>query len=200
MPTSRDFWAALGRPLLVLPHALLVGGPFIGFGAGAYRFGALGLAASTIAVFDWISILFTGHPVAGLQELKRFYLRWRAHALAYACFLRDEYPPFGEGDYPAWLDLPEAPASRNLASVVLRPLLLVPHVVVLMVLVLVLAVAWLVSWFTLVFTRRMSPALWRFSRDVVTYGLRVEAYGLLIHDEIPAFSLAAHAEAAGAMA
>jgi hypothetical protein len=200
MPAARDCWTALGRPLLVLPHALLVGGPFIGFGVGSYRLGALGLAAGTIAFFDWLSIMFTGHPIAGLQALKRFYLRWRAHALAYACFLRDEYPPFGEGSYAASLELPEAPVSRNLASVVLRPLLVLPHLLVLMVLMLGLVVVWIACWCTLVFARRMSPALWRFTRDVVAYALRVEAYGLLIHDQFPAFSLAVPAEPAGAAA
>jgi hypothetical protein len=200
MPTSRDSWTALGRPVLVLPHALLVGGPFIGFGAGTYRFGALGLAAATIAAFDWLSILFTGHPVAGLQALKRLYLRWRAHALAYACFLRDEYPPFGEGDYTASLELPETAADRSLPSVALRPLLVLPHLLLLLVLLVAQVAVWMVSWFSLVFTRRMSPALWRFSRDVITYALRVEAYALLIHDQFPAFSLASPAEPAGAIA
>jgi hypothetical protein len=196
-PASRDAWLALARPVLVLPHALLVGGPFIGFGAGAYRFGALGLVASTIAVFDWFAILFTGHPVRGLQELKRFYLRWRAHALAYACLLRDEFPPFGEGDYPASLELGPAPASRNWISVLLRPLLVLPHVVVVLVLVTAAALVWIVGWLSLIFTRRMSPGLWRFERDVVAYALRVEAYALLVHDEFPAFSLALPAETAG---
>jgi hypothetical protein len=89
-PVGRDRWSALFRPILVIPHAILVGGPFIGFGGGAYRTGALGLLAITSAILDWFSILFTGRAIAGLQPFKRLYLSWRARVMASACFLRDE--------------------------------------------------------------------------------------------------------------
>jgi hypothetical protein len=36
----------------------------------------------------------------------------------------------------------------------------------------------------------MPEALWRFSRDVMAYSLRVEAYALLLHDVFPEFRLA----------
>jgi hypothetical protein len=56
--------------------------------------GAFGLLAGAIAVLDWFAILFTGHPLAGLQGLKRMYLGWRARALAYCALIHDQYPPF----------------------------------------------------------------------------------------------------------
>lgn len=31
---ARDRWSVLLRPILVIPHAILVGGPFVGFGGG----------------------------------------------------------------------------------------------------------------------------------------------------------------------
>ena len=126
----RDRMRALARPILVVPHALLVGGPILpllSLGAAMYRTGALGLLAVTIAMLDWFAILFTGHPIAGLAELKRLYLRWRMRVLVYGCFLRDEYPPFGDGPYPATVDLPEEPPTRDRLSVGLRMLLLIPH-------------------------------------------------------------------------
>ena len=82
---ARDRWSALLRPILVIPHAILVGGPFVGFGGGAYRTGALGLLAITSALLDWFAILFTGHPISGLQWFKRLYLGWRARE-AQVCF------------------------------------------------------------------------------------------------------------------
>ena len=193
-PGARDRWTALFRPILVIPHAILVGGPFVGFGAGAYQTGALGLLAITSAILDWFAILFTGHPIGGLQHLKRLYLGWRAHVMAYACFLRDEYPPFGEGPYPAQLELPEAPETRNFRSVLLRPLLLVPHLIVLGALLVVAFLCCIGAWFSLVFKSGMSDGLWRFIRDVMAYALRVEAYGLLMHDTFPSFSLAEDAD------
>jgi hypothetical protein len=190
----RDRAGALLRPVLVIPHALLVGGPFVGFG-GPLRAGALGVLAATIALLDWVSIVFTGRSIAGLQGLKRLYLRWRARVLAYACFLCDEYPPFGDREdmvYPATLELPDEPESRDHWSVGLRLLLLIPHLAVLALLLFgALAVA-IVSWLMLSITGHLDGRLWRFNRDVVAYLLRVETYGLLVHDDYPPFSLAVY--------
>lgn len=188
-PGARDRWSALFRPILVVPHAILVGGPFVGLGGGAYRTGALGLLAITSALFDWVAIMVTGHPIAGLQSFKRMYLGWRARVMAYACFLRDEYPPFGEGPYPAWLELPDEPETRDLKSVALRPLLLLPHLVVLFALLIVALLVCIGSWFLIVFKGRIGEGLWLFTRDVMAYALRVEAYALLIHDQFPSFSV-----------
>ena len=193
-PGARDRWGVLFRPILVIPHAVLVGGPFLGLG-GTFRAGALGLLAFTSAFFVWVSILFTGHPVAGLQSFKRLYLNWRARVMAYACFLRDEYPPFGDGDYPAALELPEEPETRDFKSVALRPLLLLPHLIVLFCLLAVTFLVCIGSWASIVFKGEMGENLWRFTRDVVAYALRVEAYGLLIHDQFPSFSLSVDAPA-----
>jgi hypothetical protein len=187
----RNRLTALARPILVIPHALLVGGPILGIGGGGYRSGALGLLAATVAFLDWVAILFTGRPLAGLQGLKRLYLGWRARVLAYACFLRDEYPPFGEdGDYPAVLHLPPDPPERDRLTVGLRLLLLVPHLLVLAALLLAQTVVCIVSWLVITFTGHLGDGLWRFSRDVMAYVLRVEAYALLVHDVYPPFTFA----------
>jgi hypothetical protein len=42
-----------------------------------------------------------------------------------------------------------------------------------------------VPWVKIVFKGTLGDNLWRFTRDVMTYALRVEAYALLIHDEFP---------------
>jgi len=194
-PGARDRWGVLFRPILVIPHAMLVGGPFVGLG-GSLRTGALGLLAITSAFFDWVSILFTGHPIAGLQPFKRLYLNWRARVIAYACLLRDEYPPFGDGDYPARLELPEEPETRDFKSVALRPLLLLPHLLVLFCLLVVAFLVCIGAWASIVFKGEMGENLWRFIRDVMAYALRVEAYALLIHDQFPSFALSADAEGA----
>jgi hypothetical protein len=187
-PGARDRWGTLLRPILVIPHAILVGGPLLGV-RGGHGTGALGLLAITAALFDWVAIMFTGRPVAGLQQFKRLYLRWRARVLAYACLLRDEYPPFGDAPYPASLDLPDDPATRDFASVALRPFLVVPHLLLLFVLLIGDVFVCLTSWLLIVFTGRLNDSLWRFSRDVLAYALRVEAYALLIHDAFPAFAV-----------
>jgi hypothetical protein len=189
-PEPRDRLMALLRPILAIPHLVLVGGPALGILGGGYRTGGLGALAILIALFDWIAILATGQPIAGLQAYKRLYLTWRARALAYAAFLRDEYPPFGEGAYPVTLELPELPATRDRVAILLRPLLALPHVVVVMILLLAWAIVAFVSWLWLVVAGTLPISLWRFGRDVMAYSLRVEAYLLLLCDQFPPFSLA----------
>lgn len=185
----RNRLTVLARPLLILPHVILVGGPLFGImGMGFYRIGALGMVAWLVAVLDWFGILFNLGPVAKLQFLKHLYLTWKARVLAYGGFLCDEYPPFGEGAYPASLALPPEPAQRDKVTVLLRPILLFPHILWLTLLVLAWSLVMVFVWIWLPFTGSMPDSLWRFSRDVMAYSLRVEAYGLLFHDEFPAFA------------
>ena len=185
---GRDRWGTVFRPILIIPHAILVGGPL--FGWGRFRTGVLGLVALVCAFLDWFAILFTGRSIAGLQPLKRLYLGWRTRVMAYGCFLRDEYPPFGDGPYPARIELPGEPEHRDRKSVGLRLFLLIPHLVVLFGLLILQVFVSIVAWFSIAFTRRLSDSLWRFTCDVINYALRVEAYALLIHDQFPSFSLA----------
>jgi len=189
---ERSRWTALFRPILIVPHVLLVGGPFFGFGGGLYSIGAngaLGFLAVTSAILDWFAILFTGHPLGGLQPFKRLYMGWRARVIAYGCFLRDEYPPFGDEPYPATLELPDEPATREPWTVGLRLFLLVPHLLVVFALLIAALFVWLISWVWIVATGRLADNLWRFNRDVMGYALRVEAYALLIHDRFPSFDV-----------
>jgi hypothetical protein len=185
----RDRLTILARPLLALPHALIVGGPILGLGGGGYRTGAFGLLALLIAFFDWVAILVTGAPLSGLQDLKLRYLRWRARVLVYCAFLRDEYPPFGEGPYPVTLILPDAPATRNRLEVALRPIFAIPHLIVLGLLLLAWLFVAIYTWVVLVATGLHPAWAWRFGRDVMRYSLRVEAYLLLIHDQFPSFAI-----------
>jgi len=190
MPSQpRNRLTAFFRPILAVPHLLLVGGPALGVLGGGYRTGALGALAILIALLDWFAILFTGAPIRSLEPLKRLYLVWRAHVLAYASFLRDEYPPFGDGPYPATLELPETPPTRDRADILLRPIMLIPHFLVLAVLILLWIVFAVISWLWLSIAAELPPSLWRFNRDVIAYSLRVESYALLIHDVFPPFAL-----------
>ena len=195
---ERNRWTAAFRPILAIPHAILVGGPLVGFHPRWARTGVLGMVALTCALLDWFAILFLGRSIEGLRYFKRLYLGWRARLLAYGCYLRDEYPPFGDGPYPAWLELPDEPEPRDRVAVGLRIFTLIPHLVVLFALVFAQAFVCIASWFSIVFTRRLGDRLWRFTRDVTDYVLRVESYALLMHDRFPSFSLSAEPAAAPA--
>jgi hypothetical protein len=158
------------------------------FGWGAS--GALGTAAATVAMLDWFAVLFLGSVLVGAQGIKVLYLRWRARVLVYATLLRDEYPPFGEGDYPASLVMVEATPQRRRGTVFLRLPAAIPHLLVLAALAPVFLVLLVASWVLLLIDGRLPPPLWRLMFGVVQWTLRVEAYLLLMHDEYPPFSLA----------
>lgn len=187
------------RAILAIPHLLLVGGPAAGLwwswsrgDRGVYQngfaTGVLGAVAAVVAFIAWFAILFTGQYPEGLWSLVAFYMRWRVRASAYVALLRDEYPPFGDGDYPAALEMRRPEGARNRLSVFFRLILAIPHLIA----VSILGVAWFVvtviAWFAILFTGRYPSGLFEFSVGVLRWSTRVEAYLLLLHDDYPPFS------------
>jgi Domain of unknown function (DUF4389) len=189
------------RPILAIPHIILVGGPIAfatsmmwrsgdnsGFdiGAGAGVFGAV---ACVIALIAWFAIIFTGEYPEGLWNLAASYLRWRVRAVAYMTLLRDEYPPFGDGAYPAALMLSPPARSRDRLTVAFRPILAIPHFIVLWFLGVAWAITTLIAWVSIVATGKYPLSLYQFAVGVLRWSTRVEAYMLLLRDEYPPFSL-----------
>jgi len=190
------------RPILALPHLVLVGGPLALFvtWAGSHEGGApegsaaggvLGAVAIVVAIIAWFAIVFTGVFPRGLWKLSAFYMRWRVSAIAYVALLRDEYPPFGEGAYPVQLTVPPSTVLRNRVSVAFRLILVIPHVVVLWF----VNVAWLattiIAWFAILITGEYPRVLYDFAVGVLRWNSRVETYMLLLRDEYPPFTLEA---------
>jgi hypothetical protein len=189
------------RAILAIPHLILVGGP-IAFALGwswqsepgathewSASGGVLGAVAAVAAMISWFAIVFTGRHPDGLYNLAAFYLRWRVRATAYVALLRDEYPPFGDGDYPAYLMLDAPAVPRDRVSVAFRIVLILPHLIALCF----LSVAWcfttILAWFSILFTGRYPERLESFAVSVLRWNTRVEAYALLLHDEYPPFRL-----------
>jgi Domain of unknown function (DUF4389) len=189
------------RIVLALPHLLLVGGPLAAMftwsrapdsdaGYGWSGGGVLGAAAVVVALISWFAILFTRRHPDGLWHLAAFYLRWRVRASAYVALLRDEYPPFGDGSYPAELDLPQPIGERDRISVGFRPLLAIPQLIAIWAIGLVWALATLAAWVMILLTGRHPEPLYRFGVGALRWTARVEAYLLLLRDEYPPFTLA----------
>lgn len=187
------------RIILAIPHLILVGGPIAGamtwtsgdvnsrsdWGAG----GVLGAVAAIVAIIAWFAILFTGEYPAGLWNLAAFYLRWRVRALAYTSLLRDEYPPFGDGDYPASLVLQMPSAPRDRLSVAFRLILVIPQILALWALGVAWVITTVIAWFSILLTGRYPARLYEFGVGMLRWNVRVEAYLLLLHDHYPPFSL-----------
>jgi hypothetical protein len=197
--TGRNRLTTLFRPLLAIPHLLLVGGPVafaaswfssddsgLHLGAGV---GALGAVAGVCAMIAWFAIVFGAKHPEELWKLSAFYLRWRVRAVAYLTLLRDEYPPFGEGEYPVTMALPIPSAARDRLSVAFRPILALPHLIVLWALGVAWAVVTCIAWFSILIFASYPEPLYRFGVGVLRWGTRVEAYMLLLRDEYPPFSM-----------
>jgi hypothetical protein len=135
--------------------------------------GLLGAVAAICAVIAWFAILFTGRHPDSLWKLSVFYLSWRIRAVAYMTLLRDEYPPFGDGDYAAQLHLSRPTGPRDRLTVAFRLLLAIPHICVVWVLGLVWAMVSMIAWFAILFTGGYPRMLYDFALGVLRWNTRV---------------------------
>jgi hypothetical protein len=198
---NRNRLTSAFRPILAIPHILLIGGP----GVMAFTIiardgsnpqvdwstttGVLGAVAGVSAIIAWFWILFTGEYPPGLRNLAMLYLRWRVRATAYLMLLTDKYPPFGDGDYPAqlWMNLPRG--RRNRVSVAFRVFLVIPQIIAVCLLSFFWLLSTVIAWFSILFSGNFPMQLYGFGKGVLRWTTRVEAYLLLLHDEYPPFSL-----------
>ena len=175
------------RPILAIPHVILVGP-----GGWLHRLdsaGLLGAAAYVLAIVNWFVILVGGESIRGIRDFQLYYLRWRTRAVAYMALLVDPYPPFGDAPYPATIAVTEPAAPRDRATIAVRLILAVPHLVVLFFLVAAWALGTVVAWVAILFTGAYPAFLYPFGLGVMRWLLRVEAYLLLLVDEYPPFTL-----------
>ncbi len=184
------------RLILAIPHLVLVGG--VGFGLASQgdskmtiggEGGLLGAAAIFCAVVSWFTILFTGNHIAGIRQFTLFYMRWRVRALSYVMLLEDAYPPFGDGPYPASIEIADPASARDLLSIGLRIVFAIPHFIALFFVLLAWCVTTVIAWFAILFTAAYPQGLYEFGVGALRWRLRLEGYLLLMVDEYPPFSL-----------
>jgi hypothetical protein len=196
----RNRLTAAFRFFLALPHIILVGAPIAMVSSaswssdgGGWEFGSGGGLVSVVAVLGamlaWFALVIAGRHPDALWRLGAFYLRWRVNAAAYLTLLRDEYPPFGRGDYPVELVIPRPEGPRDRLTVAFRLLLAVPHLFLLWVLGVAWAFTTAVAWVAILFTGVYPAALYGFALGVLSWTARVEAWMLLLRDEYPPFTL-----------
>ncbi len=195
------------RLILAIPHLFLAGVLSGGYAGGGnsrngsgdvadaifaiVTIGILGIAAVVMAILSWFAILFTGRHPKSFWEFEYWVLRWQARVSAYVCLLRDEYPPFGEGEYPAQMETTNPDGPRNRVTVFFRLFMLIPHIVILAVLNIAWGVTTVIAWFVILFTGADPQGLYEFGVNVFRWQARVAAYGFLLRDEYPPFALSA---------
>jgi hypothetical protein len=178
-----DNWRPLVQWLLAIPHFLILD--------------ALQLVARAVAIVGWFAIVFTGKLPEGLANLLSLYIRYDNRVIAYAGFLREEYPPFAydtvapdPGEYPPVRTgfAPEL-ENRNRLTVGFRLILVIPQLIALVFLGIAVIVVWVIGVFAVLFTGRWPEGLRSFVVGVMRWYTRVEAYLGLLTDEYPPFSL-----------
>lgn len=199
---ARNRLTTLVRPILAIPHLILVGVPLLTLGGSAstgsnpdhaaqgagFSGGLFGVAVLLTSIVSWIAIVVTGRQPRALWDFAQLYVAWRARSNAYLMLLCDEYPPFGDGPYPVQLAV-AAPEERNRLTVAFRLLLALPHLIALVFLGVAWSLATFVAWLVILFTGRHPESLFQFGAGVLRWSTRYEVYVLLLRDEYPPFSL-----------
>jgi hypothetical protein len=114
-------------------------------------------------------------------------MRWYARITAYTYLQRDEYPPFGDGDYPVLFQL-NYPERMSRWKIFVKWLLIIPHFVVLYFIGIAVSIVLLIAWFAILFTGRYPRGMFDFVTGVTRWGYRVMTYLLMLTDAYPPFT------------
>ena len=190
------------RIILAIPHLFLVGGGLNGLGfslrpggssgsqflLSIFTAGILSSIAGICAVISWFAIMFTGTHPKGLWDFELWVLRWQTRVTSYVYLFRDEYPPFGEAEYPAAMNVEYPATPRDRLSVGLRIFYVIPHALILAALGLAWTATTAIAWFAILFTGVYPPGLYDFGLKVFRWSTRVSAYIYLLRVEYPPFA------------
>ena len=177
-PSPQSRLSVFFRLILLIPHAIPVA--------------VIMLLAEILLLLAWFAILFTGRFPARFSGFMTGALRWQARANGYAWLLTDAYPPFSLGDeeqYPVRSRFDVTLEGRNRVTVFFRPLLAIPHFIVLSVLGVIGEFALVIGWIVALFTASLPAGIHSFLAGVQRYNNRLSAYLFLLTDEYPPFSI-----------
>ena len=175
-------WRPLVQWLLAIPHFVVLG--------------VLGTVSTVVVIVAWFAVVLTGRLPAGIAGLQAMYLRYTIVVNAYASFLTTQYPPFDFDTSPADPGGSQASANfspalegRNRLTVLFRAITLIPAYIYTALISIVGMVCLVLGFFAVLFSGRWPAGLRRMVVGAQTVGLRFSAYGLLLTDEYPPFSI-----------
>jgi hypothetical protein len=175
-PSELNRWLPLVKWLLAIPHLIIL-----------YF---LQIAQQVVWLISLVAILITGQFPAGLFKFQVGIFRWTYNVHAYIALMRDEYPPFSfdAGEYPVAYDV-DPPQNLNRWLVLVKWLLIIPHLIVWMLLAIAWVVVVIIAFFAILFTTKYPQGLFEFSEGVLRWQARIYGYFFLFTDEYPPFSL-----------
>ena len=119
--------------------------------------------------------------------------RFSTRVTSYLALMSDRYPSTDE-EQSVHLDVdyPDVKRDLNRWLPLVKWLLAIPHYIVLLFLIIAAVFAVVIAWFAILFTGRYPRGIFEFVEGVMRWGLRVEAYSmLLVTDRYPPFRLSA---------
>lgn len=169
------------RSILILPQAIVLA--------------ILALVAALAFLISWAPILFNGRMAGWGYTLYGGFLRLSLRVSVYVLLMTGRYPPFGPGgEHTAGLDFDETEAQNRLwgipiLGVMVRYILLIPHLLVLWVLGLVVGILSLFTWVPVLLNARTGDWVVKYVGGYYRWSTRVAAYALLLTGRYPPFSL-----------
>ena len=173
-PLRLKRWLLFARWILIIPHTFILA--------------FLGVALGVVSFLAWWAILFTGRYPEGMWSFSLSVLRWNARVQAYTLCLRDEYPPFGDEPYPITFAL-AYPQRQARWLLFLRPILIFPHYICLMIMGMVSGVVSCIAWLSILLLGRMPRGMFSFLVGTQRWMYRVQLYLLMLTDAYPPFSM-----------
>lgn len=182
-----EWWRPLIQWFLCLPHLLYVG--------------VLTIGSLLVGIATGVAVLVTGRVPGPAARFQALCLRERVRCFSYFFVLRRSRPPYATafdfidpGDDSMVSVSLAVPERLPRTTVVVRPLVLIPHALALVPLAVVLDVCYPL-WMAVAAAGRGWPA------GTADFLVRVERwvgavlrYGLLVTDQRPAFGLSSYAE------
>lgn len=160
--------------LLAIPHLVVI------------YFLQMALGLTTFIAF--LAILFTAKYPRGLWDFGMMVMRWQARVSAYVLLQRDEYPPFGDTDYPVLYHL-DYPERLSRWKIFVKWLLVIPHLLVLSIIGIAVYFVMIVAWFAILFTGKFPRGMFDFVVGFTRWSHRVNTYANLFTDAYPPFSM-----------
>jgi len=172
-------WRALFQGFLLIPHWFVLLFVLI--------------AAYFALIGAFFAILFTGKYPRGIFNFLAGSVHWTNRVTGYQYWMTERYPPFSldpAPDYPVRtrIDYPEEGIARW--RVLVHWLLAIPHFIVISFLFLAEYVVIVITFFSILFTRKWPRSMFDFTVGIIRWRTRANAYGYLwMTEQYPPFSL-----------
>ena len=196
-PEMHDRVTTLFRIFLVIPIAIVIGVLTSGATQTVYNQSGQVVRSSSGSITGGLflatvlMIVFRRRYPRWWFDFSRELARFSARVGAYLALLTDQYPStVEEQSVHLEIDYPDAERDLNQWLPLVKWLLAIPHFIILGFLFVAAFFAVVFAWFAILFTGRYPRGLFDFVVGVGRWGLRVEAYAiLLVTDRYPPFSL-----------